>query len=195
MSAAQSRVSSGSGAPQEPNHNQVELMRGHNEDRHNAEAPAQPQQQQQQIIPMNSPLQHDQPNPLYTPLHDTVLHIGWVSQSHDSSFALEKDFRALRSWLSSPRSWQYDFEYIRNSLRMGCQSRVFWFPDIGKEPWAARDPYAIAGAVEYMLRAGREVCFFVASRPEPVGALSLEQRALERSAQFVELGRMGPVGR
>ena len=78
---------------------------------------------------------------------------------------------------------------------MGYQSRVFWFPDIGKEPWAARDPYAIAGAVEYMLRAGREVCFFVASRPEPVGALSLEQRALERSAQFVELGRMGPVGR
>jgi hypothetical protein len=42
--------------------------------------------------------------------------------------------------------------------------------------------YAIAGAVEHMLRAGREVCFFVATRPEPVGALSLEQRALERSA-------------
>jgi hypothetical protein len=131
------------------------------------------------------------------PADETTIHIGWLHQLEDASFTLEKDFRALRTWFSSPRSWQYDLGYIRNSMRMqtpGCPLRLFWFPDIEGEPWFAGDVYAIAGAVERMRGAGREVCFFAATRAEHVRALTCEQGALERAARYVYLGHMGPVG-
>jgi hypothetical protein len=173
-------------ASQEPNHN-LGLTKGPDEIRAEAEEPAQPQQQI--ILP---PI-HETTIPKNSPLYDTIIHIVWLTQRPSSSLLLEKDFRALRTWFSSPTSGRYDPEYIRTSLRLqapDCRLHVFWFEDIAEAPWYARYTDAIAGAIERMRSQGREVCFFVAARMEFVMILPLEQRALERARQYHNFGRM-----
>lgn len=115
-----------------------------------------------------------------TPLYGTAIHIGWITQQEGNSFILEKDFRALRTWLASSDLWPYNFEEIRRSLRLTPESpqQVYWFDDIELEPWVARDDSAIAGAVQRMYLQRGEVCFFVAEGIKVVRALSVKQRGL-----------------
>jgi hypothetical protein len=126
------------------------------------------------------------------PLSGTVVHIGWLIPQHDSSYVLEKGFRALRTWFDSARCWQYDPEAIIANLRLqspGCALRVYWFEDLEGDPWVARDIPAIVGAVERMRSRGREVCLFVAWDFEMVRGLRREWRALERQReQTLHLG-------
>jgi hypothetical protein len=130
--------------------------------------------------------------PTKPPVFSTVVHIGWLIPQPDSSYILEKDFRALRTWFDSARCWQYDAESIIINLRLqspGCQLRVYWFEDLEGDPWLARDLPAVAGAVERMRSKGREVCLFVAYDYEMVRGLRREWRALEgQTEQVLHLG-------
>ncbi|KAM0721606.1 hypothetical protein Q7P37_002531 [Cladosporium fusiforme] len=112
-------------------------------------------------------------------LDEVEAHVGWLKVAEDGRFMLEKGFRAVRTWLTKSDMWQYDYEEVKNSLRITTDSnlKVFWFEDYAREPWVAKDVHAIAGAIERMHRKG-EICLFIASKFGHVRALSKEQRML-----------------
>lgn len=112
------------------------------------------------------------------PLDEVEAHVGWIVMSEDGRFVLEKEFRSLRTWFTTPDLWQYNYTGMRNSLYLAADSnnKVYWFEDYSRDPWVAKDSYAIAGAIERMYRKG-EICLFVATEIGHVRALSNEQRS------------------